>query len=146
MFSNMKLGYRLGLGFGLVLLLMILVSAFALRQMNALSGLTRQMYEHPFVVSNTILQIDGDIVRIHRAMKDVALAQSKTGMDLPLQKVNELEERVLYDFKIIKTHFLGDKSMVEQAEKIFRDWQASSVRANPLKTASPFHYGPQIRT
>ncbi len=81
MFSRIKLGKRLSIGFGAILFLLTLVGFFALGEMYGLANTNKMMYEHPFTVSNVVLRVDGDIVRIHRAMKDVALAEDTADIE-----------------------------------------------------------------
>jgi hypothetical protein len=50
----MKLSGRLGLGFGLLLALVVLVGGLALWEMHVLSELNRKLYEHPFTVKSAV--------------------------------------------------------------------------------------------
>lgn len=81
MFSRIKLAKRLGIGFGAIIFLLTLVAFFSLLEMHRLANTNKMMYEHPFTVSNVVLRVDGDIVRIHRAMKDVVLAEDTADID-----------------------------------------------------------------
>ncbi len=123
MFSRIKLGKRLAIGFGAVLFLLTLVGFYATREMYRLADTNKMMYEHPFTVSNVVLRVDGDIVRIHRAMKDVALAEDTADIESARQVVDVLENKIISDFKIISARFLGDKALYQSAEKLFRDWK-----------------------
>lgn len=131
MFSDMKLRIRICLGFGAMLLLLMFVGTFALREMGVLSDHNREMYEHPFTVSNTVLRVDGNIVRIHLVMKDVALAKNTTDINIAIQKMNLLDKNILSDFNIIANRFLGDQLMYERAEKMFRDWSRFVMKLFP---------------
>ena len=114
MFSNMKLAIRLGLGFGLVLGLLAVVGLFAAISMNRLSNLTSQLYEHPFAVQRAVLEIDGNVTRIHRAMKDVVLSRNEEDLEELVAQVNELEKTALADFAIVEDRFLGAPEMYLQ--------------------------------
>lgn len=122
MFSRMRLKTRLHIGFGSLLVLLIAVGGFSLYEMHTLADLTHRMYRHPFTVSNTVMRIDGNIVRIHRAMKDIALADSLQEIEAFAAKAQALESLVLDDFRIIKERFLGDPESYIKAEKLFRQW------------------------
>ncbi len=76
MFKDLKIGSRLGIGFSLIILIFILLSLIIINRLDQLTHLTTRMYMHPFTVSNAVLRLDADIVRIHRSMKDVALAKT----------------------------------------------------------------------
>ena len=123
MFSRIKLAKRLGIGFGAIIFLLTLVAFFSLLEMHRLTNTNKMMYEHPFTVSNVVLRVDGDIVRIHRAMKDVALAEDTADIESARQAVDVLENNIISDFKIISARFLGNEAMYQNAEKLFLDWK-----------------------
>jgi len=123
MLKNMKISVRLGLGFGLVFLIFTAVSFIIINRMEFSSNLTNMMYKHPLTVSNAVLRVDGNIVRIHRSMKDVVLAKNDAEISEAYQLVNRYEEEVYKDFEIITERFLGDKKMYEDAMKAFVDWK-----------------------
>ncbi len=50
------------------------------------------MYQHPLTVSNAILRVDGNIVRIHRSMKNVPLAKNDAEIDAAVKIVNKYEK------------------------------------------------------
>jgi methyl-accepting chemotaxis protein len=91
---KVKIGLRLGLGFGTVILLVLAVGLFAKMEMKELSGLTNKLYKHPFTVSTSMLKISGDIVRMHRSMKDVALAKNDQQMQKAAAAVDGYQENV----------------------------------------------------
>ncbi len=123
MLSNLKLATRLGLGFGLLLALLAVVGLFALAEMNQLSDLNRKLYEHPFAVKSAVLAIDGNVIRMHRTMKDVVLASNQTDFQAAVALVGDLEQKVLIEFKTIEQRFLGERSMYLKAERLFKQWR-----------------------
>ena len=123
MFSRIKLAKRLGIGFGAIIFLLTLVAFFSLLEMHGLANTNKMMYEHPFTVSNVALRVDGNIVRIHRAMKDVALAEDTADIESARQVMDVLENNIISDFKIISARFLGNEAMYQNAEKLFLDWK-----------------------
>lgn len=50
----MKIGTRLGFGFGLSILITLIAGAFALSGMKILAEITENMYRHPLTVSNAV--------------------------------------------------------------------------------------------
>jgi methyl-accepting chemotaxis protein len=81
------------------------------------------IYNHPLIVSNTVLRIDTNIIKIHRTMKDVVLAQDIDSIKEYSQIVNALEKEVFKDFEIINERFLGEKENYKTALKVFTDWK-----------------------
>ncbi|MBF0588238.1 MAG: methyl-accepting chemotaxis protein [Magnetococcales bacterium] len=120
---NMKIGTRLSLGFSLLVLLMMVVGGVAINNVGNLSSFTAKLYKHPYAVSTAMLRIDGNIVRMHRSMKDVALSKSDAGMANAQQTVAKYEAKVFDDLKIVHERFLGDKSDVNELERLLKEWK-----------------------
>jgi PAS domain S-box-containing protein len=121
--SNTKLAVRLGVGFGVMLALLGAVGFFAVTRMNQLSNLNRQLYEHPFAVQRAVLAIDGNVIRMHRAMKDVALSRNEADFTSAVATVDELEKKTYDEFKIVEERFLGEPAMYIRAETLFKQWR-----------------------
>ncbi len=118
-----KIGYRLGLGFGLLIVFIIIDSGLGLLNLKSVTTQTSNIYNHPFTVSTAILRVDGNIIRMHRSMKDVALARDKRSIEVAIQSVNELEKRVFDDLDIVHERFLGDKKRVDKLRVEFSNWK-----------------------
>jgi CHASE3 domain sensor protein len=63
MLRNLKIGYRLSIGFGLLIIIFIVLAAFELYRMNLLSRQTTMMHDHPLTVSNAVLRINTNIIK-----------------------------------------------------------------------------------
>jgi methyl-accepting chemotaxis protein len=48
--------------------------------MRLLAEQTNLIYNHPLTVSNAVLRINANIIKIHRSMKDIALVQDNDGI------------------------------------------------------------------
>jgi PAS domain S-box-containing protein len=118
-----KIGLRLSVGFLIILLILISLTLFAIDRMDILAHQTEEMYNHPLTVSNAVLRINTNIIKMHRAMKDITLSDNEDHIRLDEQSVNELEQEVLNDFEIIRERFLGKKEVIENALTIFMDWK-----------------------
>ncbi len=123
MFGNAKIAVRLGGGFAIVLALTVVLGGVAIDTIETLSGLTAKMHRHPLAVSNAVLAANGDIVAMHRSMKDVALADDSAGIDKASATVDKYEANVLAQFEIVRERFLGEKSQVEEARQAIVDWK-----------------------
>lgn len=123
MLKNFKVGLRLGIGFFLVFLLLTTVTLFGINRMDYLSNLTSKVYKHPLAVSNAVLRIDGNIIRIHHTMHDIVLAKNHTVIETDSRIMNGLEKKVNSDFEIIAERFLGDKKLYEDALELFTSWK-----------------------
>jgi methyl-accepting chemotaxis protein len=103
--------------------LIIGMSMFSIQGMETLAELTHKMYRHPLTVSNAVRDVNTGIVKMHRSMKDVALAQNDAALRSAAAQVDLYEKAVYATFRIIEERFLGDKSDVESLEVLFQDWK-----------------------
>jgi len=123
MFKNIPVGIRVGVVIGVLLLLSVSVSLFIVNRMNALSNLTDMLYEHPFTVTRAVLTANANIVRMHRSMRDIVLAQNHTEIAGDSRLIDSYENEVYRDFTIINDRFLGDKKLCESALNLFAGWK-----------------------
>ncbi|MCF6282912.1 MAG: methyl-accepting chemotaxis protein [Candidatus Polarisedimenticolaceae bacterium] len=122
--KNLTIGQRLALGFFVMIILIVIVGVLGTNRVNEAAGLTQKLYKHPFAVSTSMLSINGNITKMHRSMKDVALAKNSAQMNSAIGKVDEYEQQVFTSFELVNERFLGDKSRVEEALKLFTNWRS----------------------
>ncbi|MDM8566314.1 methyl-accepting chemotaxis protein [Candidatus Halobeggiatoa sp. HSG11] len=124
MLQNMKIRTKLFSSFGVLILFLILISLFAILQMQTLSKVTTELYDHPLTVSNAVRDVNINIVKIHRSMKDAALAKDTEALKAAIKMVNSYEQAVYANFDIIAERFLGDKQDVNNLRTLFVDWKS----------------------
>ncbi|MBK7000182.1 MAG: MCP four helix bundle domain-containing protein [Rhodoferax sp.] len=123
LFKHYSIRARMLVGFG-ILIAMILVSAvFSAYNMGRLADDTKNLYEHPMTVTNAILAVDGNIVRMHRSMKDVALAKTPEEVQKAAAAVDNYEQRVETDLKVVRQAFLGPVKMVDDITRPIAEWR-----------------------
>jgi signal transduction histidine kinase len=123
MLRDFRIGLRLGIGFVAIFSLLAAFGLFGIYRMHLLSEQTQLIYNHPLAVSNAVLRIDTNIIKMHRTMKDVALAGDIKSIEADTEIVDYLEQKVLEDFEIISERFLGDKTKHEAARRLFVNWK-----------------------
>jgi len=122
-FGNLKIGLRLSLGFGIVIVITAVVGTFALLEIQDLGELTENMYNHSLIVSNAVRDIKANINAMHRSMKDVALSDNTNQINEAAAIVDKYEQTVFRDFEIVFDRFLGDMKDVEHAHRSFIEWK-----------------------
>jgi PAS domain S-box-containing protein len=121
---NKKKGWApLSLSFCLLLIFFFIVLFFVINRVQSLSHLITEMYDHPLTVSNTVLRIDNNIIKMHQTMKDVALVKNISEIEDASRLVDLYENEVFDDFQIIKERFLGDNQLHTNALNRFKDWK-----------------------
>ncbi len=123
----MKLNIRtkMLLGFAVVLILTGAVNIYALFQMDILAELTTNIYNHPLQVTRAVLSADLGIVKMHRGMKDVALATDEAGIEAARAVVSEEEREVYNQLVIVEEWILGaeGEKLIADTTQIFRNWK-----------------------
>ncbi len=115
---------KLLLAFGLVILLSGAVNIYSIIQMNELAGLTTKIYNHPLQVTRAVLNADVNIIKMHRSMKDMALATNADEIEAARQIVDQCEQKVYEHFSIIQKWILGYEGakLISKTIDTFRQW------------------------
>ncbi|MBU1701887.1 MAG: MCP four helix bundle domain-containing protein [Candidatus Eisenbacteria bacterium] len=121
--SNVSIKTRLALGFGIVIFLTFIFGLTTLVKLNKLTGLNRDMYEHPLVVENAVRDIKLDITTMHRSMKDVVLSDDADEIKPLASQIDLKEKQYQRSFDLISKIYLGDKREIIEANDAFRDWK-----------------------
>ncbi len=85
--------------------------------------LVDKFYKHPFTVSTSALEIEKNIFIIVRDMKDIALAGSLEEVAQKAANIDAYEAKTQEAFNLINERFLGDKTMIREAEELFTNWK-----------------------
>ncbi|TWX65244.1 EAL domain-containing protein [Colwellia demingiae] len=123
----------ISLGFIIIILLVVLFAFMAVQENKKHADLNDKMYKHPFSVSIAVLEANGDILAMHRYMKDVVLASNKGDLDVAISLVNQHEHEVYRHFELIKDRFLGDKEKINVAFTTFVEWKSIRDEVLALK-------------
>ncbi|NQU65227.1 MAG: methyl-accepting chemotaxis protein [SAR324 cluster bacterium] len=121
--NKMKISFKLTLGFGIIVLILVLVGLFSINQIQTIAHITTEMYDHPLAVNNGVRDMRAHIIAVQAAMKDVALARNEEQLKKAVLEVAENEKEVFRHFDIVMERFLGDKKDVAAVHKIFTDWK-----------------------
>ena len=106
-----------------MLLFILVLGLFAVDRMNGLSLLTHKLYRHPFTVSDAVMKVQLNIVRIHRSMKDIASASDLGQLRGLKEQIAAYEQEVYDDFEVIEERFLGDEKMYKTPLQAFKEWK-----------------------
>jgi signal transduction histidine kinase len=119
-----SISFRLGVGFGITLILILFIGLLGIVNIFFLSSLINEMHAHPFSASNAIMEANRCVIAMQRSMKDVVLSRTPESIDEASEDV-DLNERRLYElFGQIEDRYLGDPKQIEDARKVFSEWKA----------------------
>lgn len=125
--------HRLLIGFSSIVLLLIVFGVISLIGIRTLSKVTRTIYNHPLVVSNASLRATVSMIKMHRSMKDVALFDFPSEINIAINAVNKQERMVLESLDTIKKNILGDEGqkLENETRRLFVNWKP--VREEVIK-------------
>jgi methyl-accepting chemotaxis protein len=122
-FNDLKIGLRLSLVFGFILLIVISGFVFTQNRISTISTSIQSFYDHPFTVTKAVLSAEKNIISMHRGMKDVALAKDEKEVNNAVARVNYSEMEVIKQLGIAKKQYLGDPEEINKLEKLFISWK-----------------------
>jgi|GEM_PF-6287244 len=108
-----------------LVLLFILFGLFSILKTEQIGTFTHKLYKHPLAVTTASIRANMGVVKIHRDMKDVALAKNSSQIETAVAKVDLAEREVFKDLDLIKERILGveGKNLEIRAREIFTGWR-----------------------
>ena len=111
------------LSFLAVIFLVFVLGFEAINQVKSLADLSRQMYQHPFIVSNAALEANEEIHEIRQHLLEIILTKSAAELEISIPHINQHEAKVYKQLETVKANFLGDPSQIEELIKSFEVWK-----------------------
>ena len=123
--QNLKIGTRLILGFGIILLFVGLFGAMFYIEANRLWQYTDGLYNHPFQVTKATRDIKSDILSIDRAMREISLDEKLTASEIQdiIHDIDKDEINVNKSFDVVYKNYLGPKKNIDSAYFAFKEWK-----------------------
>lgn len=122
-FQQFNIGNRLRIGFLLIIITFVTLSIYEQSRITMLSRQIENIYKHPLTVSNAVLRININLIKMQRSLQDVSEQRNRNRIREEIKIIKDLEDNILNDFKIIQNRFLGEKSKVEKSFNAFLDWK-----------------------
>ncbi len=119
---DIKIGTQLKIGFGIIILLILILSAISLRQTDKIAAQTTDIYNHPLTVRRAIGELKADILFMRLGMKEVCLAENDKEIAAILQAIEKYKANVNKQFEILNNRYLGPHKDIEDAFNDFVKW------------------------
>lgn len=103
----------------------LIYGAYSLYQNNAMLEVTNTIYNHPLEVSNASRKAGLNIIKMHRSMKDVVLAENELQLHDAVRNVDAYEEIVFEELETIRLLILGEqgKQLQKEAYDLVMEWR-----------------------
>ncbi len=124
-FLNMLKKYKLTVSFLLIIILFLSFGIIIINGLFTLGNFTRDIYEHPLIVSNASLLAALNITKMHRSMKDVVLAETSDEIRTALRHVSENEHIVVQQLDVIREQIIGKEGqdLEKQTRRLLISWK-----------------------
>jgi methyl-accepting chemotaxis protein len=122
MFAQARIATRLGFGFGLLILLLLVTGIFALTRLDMLADLTGKLYRHPYTVRSAVLELNVQMLEIHRDLADALIAPDRKHINAARGRISESHADIEAHFRIVAERFLGDPMLYVKPREAFDEW------------------------
>lgn len=129
--NNLKIGLQLRISLGLILVLVIILSAMAWRQTEELWEETKGIYEHPLAVRNAIGKVNADVLIMHHGEMELCFAADAEERQSILQKIDTSEADARQQFDVLYDRYLGPRGDIDEITVAFVEWK--SIREETLR-------------
>ena len=135
MLKQTKISTRLFFGFVLKLLGTLSVAGIGLYCVNHLAELTSDIYEQPFTVTNTIIEIRADILQSQVVLNHMELATTPATVESSRQNLLELRKSSDKNMALVRKLYMGPRADVEDIDEAMTEWRAAFDEAIRLMQA-----------
>jgi len=125
-----RLSFRRRIRYGYLILfvlicIIIIVSVFQIRKIASDAEI---LFEHPFVVSNAISEINSDINKTHALINRIIFEEDHNENEKYIARIHNNEMAIGRNYDTIALYFLGDRRLVVKAKKSFTELNALNNR------------------
>jgi methyl-accepting chemotaxis protein len=113
---------RMILGFSLIAILFVAVTAVSWKQSGDMANDVDALSRSTLLAKCDSLVVDADAVRIHRAMKDVALSRTTADLDKAVARIPELEAAIASNIAAVRRSGTVDAALLDRLQAALADW------------------------
>lgn len=117
----MRLKTRIMAGYGILILLSMIIAAISIIRVTQISSDFNSLYEHSLVVRNKVRDINSNIVNLRYQTDKILNPDSETEMILHEKSAAHFDSIIFNDIIIVKQLYLGDKSLVDSVRSYFEN-------------------------
>ena len=135
MMSTLRVGTRLLVGYGIMVLLLIVVGVYSLNRMGHLAELTSELYDHPFTVNKAVRDANLALARDHFLLLELAASTNSDTFAADLNAIYEQDKQFLQNMAIVKERYLGKQSDIDEVLRAYEEWKPARDEAIALLKA-----------
>jgi len=123
MFGKLQIRTRLWASYAVIVTLMLITGGYSLNRISFVASRTTELYEHPFTVRKSIRDANLNFTKMQYKLKDAVLAKGGNVLDADLREMYRYEKEFNGNMEVVKEHFLGKKSDVEDIYRTYEEWK-----------------------
>jgi len=120
--KDLKIGTQLKIGFGIILLLIAVLSIISWQMNNRLAQQSTEMYEHPLMVSRALGELNVDIMAMRLEFRNFLLAKDVKGRQTAILNSDIYQSNAEKQFAKLNENYLGPATDIENAKNAFERW------------------------
>ncbi len=120
---NLKIKYKLAIGFAVMLLPLLVLGVYAYITIFDIGGKTQKFYKHPYTVTSLALRVNSDILQTRNLVKEIARSGDIEEMRRNKQEIDSLNTVILNNLAVIHERYLGDTNEVVQIGARIKKWE-----------------------
>jgi CheY-like chemotaxis protein/putative methionine-R-sulfoxide reductase with GAF domain len=113
----------------------MVAAMIGLRSVNLLSEMTSDLYDHTFVVADTVVELRSDVMQAQNIINRIENAKSPAEVALQKQKLLALRELVDKHIGILQKFYVGNPADVDGIHKAITEWRAARAQVIALAEA-----------
>lgn len=121
--ENLKIGKQINIYLGAVLLIVVLLLGSSLFNINSLWLNTEDLYDHPLQVRGAVGEIKGDVLLIHREMRQLPIERNQQEIDILLNNIVVYEDQMQRQIDILYDRYLGPKENIDDLVNDLSSWK-----------------------
>ena len=129
--TDLKIGNQLKLGFGIIVLFILILSYIAWEQTVKMANETTLIYNNPLQVRRALGELKTDILLIHRGMKDLGFSQNEKELSSIIQEIEIYKTDANKQFDILYDRYLGPKNDIDSTFNNFVKW--NTIREETMR-------------
>jgi len=121
--KDLKIGSQLMLGFGIMLMFVIILGFISYRQSEKIQLQTELIYNHSLKVRRAISIIKIDILTMRLATRDLLIASNDEEKQAAIQLMEIATSNVPIQFNVLREQYLGPQSDVDETYNAYFNWK-----------------------
>ncbi|MEI6123376.1 MAG: response regulator [Bacteroidota bacterium] len=120
--QDLKIGTQLKIGFGIILVLIVMLGMLSFWQSDKLAEQTTELYNHPLMVRRALGELKADIINMHCMLKGMCLVENAKEAAMLIEEVDVNKASVEKQFGVLRDRYLGPPTDVDNAYNAFIKW------------------------